>query len=86
MPKSRRGAQQSCELGRRVRTLREDLGWSQEDLGEASGLHRTYVGHLERGEINPSLLNILKVAAALGVDAGQLVFGLAQTLRNPRIA
>jgi transcriptional regulator with XRE-family HTH domain len=40
-------------------------------LGEATGLHRTYIGHMERGEINPTLINILRVSAALGIDATQ---------------
>ena len=59
---------------------------SQEDLGEASGLHRTYIGHVERGEVNVSLLNLLKLASALDLDAGDLVEGLAQTLSDPRTA
>lgn len=86
MQKTVRAAQQARALGDRVRTLRTARGMSQEDLGEASGLHRTYIGHLERGEVNPSLLNILKVAAALDVDASELVVGLAQTLGDPRLA
>jgi transcriptional regulator with XRE-family HTH domain len=69
-----------------VRARRMALDISQEDLGDRSGLHRTYIGHLERGEVNPSLLNILKVAAALDIDAGELLVGLAQSLRNPRTA
>jgi transcriptional regulator with XRE-family HTH domain len=81
-----RGAKQSAELGRRVRERRLELGISQEDLGDISGLHRTYIGHLERGEVNPSLLNILKVAAALEVDAADLVEGMAQSLGDPRKA
>jgi transcriptional regulator with XRE-family HTH domain len=59
---------------------------SQEQLGDASGLHRTYVGHLERGEVNPSLLNILKVAGGLGVDAGELVQGMQSSIGDPRTA
>ncbi len=61
------------EFGRRVRALRERLGVSQEALGERAQLHRTYVGRLERGELNPSLHNILRVATGLGVDATDLV-------------
>jgi transcriptional regulator with XRE-family HTH domain len=82
----KRGFKQSQELGKRVRTRRARLEISQEDLADRSGLHRTYVGHLERGEVNPSLLNILKVAAALDIDAGELVVGLAQDLDDPRSA
>jgi transcriptional regulator with XRE-family HTH domain len=82
----RRGAEQTRELGNRIRARRRELKLSQEDLGDLSGLHRTYMGHLERGEVNPSLLNILKVAAALKVDAADLVRGLAETIGDPRMA
>lgn len=64
--------------------LMQKSGLSQEDLGEVAGLHRTYIGHLERGEVNPSLLNILKVAAALGVDGGALIRGLSERIGDPR--
>jgi transcriptional regulator with XRE-family HTH domain len=82
----KRGTAQSQEFGKRIRARREKLGVSQEQLGDLAGLHRTYIGHLERGEINPSLLNILKVAAALDADAGVLMKGLAQSLGDPRNA
>lgn len=85
MEKTRRVAEQAAELGNRVRARRRELGMSQEGLGEASGLHRTYVGHLERGEVNPSLLNILKVSAALDIDASELVSGLTETIGDPRL-
>lgn len=48
-------------------------GLSQEQLAEASGLHRTYVGSLERGERNVALINILRLAKGLGIDPGELV-------------
>jgi transcriptional regulator with XRE-family HTH domain len=46
---------------------------SQEGLGHASGLDRTYVGGIERGERNPSYASLLKVAAALGAPASELL-------------
>ena len=82
----KRGAEQSQEFGRRVRKYRLKLNLSQEGLGDISGLHRTYIGHLERGEVNPSLLNIVKVAAALQIDAALLVKGMSRELDNPRDA
>ena len=68
-----------AELGRRVRALREARGWSQEQLGERIGLHRTYIGHIERGEVNPSLSNIVLVATGLEVDPAELVKGMTAT-------
>ena len=55
------------QVGGKVRKLRERKGWSQEQLGFQSGLHRNYIGGIERGERNLGLVNIGKLAKALGV-------------------
>lgn len=55
------------EVGARVRELREAEGWSQEQLGQRSNLHRNYVGGLERGERNVGIETIAKLATALRV-------------------
>lgn len=60
-------------FGRAIRDLRRSRGISQEQLGYDSGLHRTYVGGIERGERNPSLTNILRIAEALGVSPSELL-------------
>ncbi|WP_120008429.1 helix-turn-helix domain-containing protein [Teichococcus vastitatis] len=59
-------------FGRRVRYLRLKACMSQEDLADACGLDRTYIGGIERGERNPSLKNILKLAGALRVTIPEL--------------
>ena len=53
-------------FGERVRRAREARGWSQEELAEEAGMDRTYIGGIERGERNPALLNINRLALALG--------------------
>ena len=60
-------------FGMRVRQLRKEAGLSQENLAELSGLHRTYVSGIERGERNVSLLNIVRLSEALGVKASNLL-------------
>lgn len=59
-------------FGQRVRELRTKKGLSQEALALACELDRTYIGGIERGERNVSLLNIRKIADALGVAAKDL--------------
>lgn len=65
------------EFGSRVRDRRRGRGLSQEGLAERSGLHRTYIGSVERGERNISLVNILVLADALEIEAGELVADLS---------
>lgn len=59
-----------------VRLRRHNLGLSQEKFGEVCGLHRTYVGAIERGERNVSLVNIGKIAKALKVPLHILFKGI----------
>ena len=61
------------EVGTRIRKLRTKKGWSQEDLGFESGLHRNYVGGVERGERNIAVVNLGKLATALGVRPRDLI-------------
>lgn len=64
------------EFGDRVRRRRKALKLSQERLGEHCGLHRTYIGQVERGEVNVTLRNLLLLAEGLQVDACDLVQGM----------
>ena len=65
-------AREIKQFGTRVRALRTKRGWSHEELASRAGLHWTYVGGIERGERNPSLRNILRLARALQVSAKDL--------------
>jgi transcriptional regulator with XRE-family HTH domain len=76
MPARERLPRHRVAFGRRVRELRTELGLSQEDLAERAGLHRNYVGGIERGERNVGLDNIHKLARALRVEVTDL-FGRA---------
>lgn len=61
------------EFGRRLRSLRESKGISQEELADRAGVHRTYVSSVERGRRNISLANIHSLADALGVSPALLL-------------
>ncbi len=60
-------------FGVNLRRNREALGLSQEDLAEAAGLHRTYIGSVERGERNVSIDNMERLAAAVGKKIQELL-------------
>jgi len=60
-------------FGKAVRARRNALGITQEELAHRAGIHPTYLGDVERGERNIALINILKLAKALGVKAGSLM-------------
>ena len=60
-------------FGRKVRTLRVGMGLSQEDLAGECGLHRTYIGSVERGERNVTLGTIVRLARVLRTTASHLL-------------
>jgi transcriptional regulator with XRE-family HTH domain len=61
------------KLGRTVQRLRKSAGYSQESFADAVGVHRTYMGAVERGEKNITLNNIERIARALKLKAGELI-------------
>lgn len=60
------------DLGKRIRRLRHRMDLSQEKLAEKAGIHRTYMGKIERGESNPPLHTVSKIAKALKVKISDL--------------
>ena len=60
-------------FGANVRRLRQAKGLSQEGLAQMAGIHRTYIGSVERGERNVSIDNMERIAAALGASIADLL-------------
>jgi transcriptional regulator with XRE-family HTH domain len=73
---ARRGVDRKTVLkafGKSLRDFREQRGMSQEGLAAAAGLHRNYVGGIERGERNLALISIVRLAKALDVAPAELL-------------
>jgi transcriptional regulator with XRE-family HTH domain len=68
-----RQSREHVALGRAVRELRARRGLSQEALGFCSGLHRNYVGAIERGEINPTFRILLALSRGLALPLSELL-------------
>jgi transcriptional regulator with XRE-family HTH domain len=60
-------------FAKNTKSIRRELGISQESLASICGLHRTYIGAIERGERNVSIKNIEKIADGLNVSASSLL-------------
>jgi transcriptional regulator with XRE-family HTH domain len=61
------------KLGHNIRAERFRNGYSQEELSEKSGLHRTYIGVVERGEKNVTIFSCSKIARALNINLSDLI-------------
>ena len=62
-----------ADFGSNVKHIRKIRGWSQEKLAKKTGLHRTYIGSIERNERNVSLINVERIAKALNVNLKKLL-------------
>jgi transcriptional regulator with XRE-family HTH domain len=71
-------------LGERVRRLREKRGWSQEEFAARSGLHRTWVGSIERAERGTTLLTLLLISRCFDMTVSKLLGGLEKRIEELR--
>lgn len=68
-----RGMDLRRRLAANIIRLRKERGWSQEELADRAGLHRTYISGVERGVRNPTITVVARIAEALGVEAVYLM-------------
>lgn len=68
----------STQLSARLREIRKDKKLTQQELAEKSGLHLTYIGHLELGKYHPTVFVMWKISKALGVSLDELINFLAR--------
>ena len=71
-------------LGKRVRELRLKKGFSQESFADHSGLHRTYMGGIERGEHNLTIQTALTIARGLSMTVSKLLSGIERYVEEAR--
>jgi transcriptional regulator with XRE-family HTH domain len=67
------GKPELVALGRVIRELRTEKGYSQESFADEVGIDRSYIGGIERGEHNLALVNLLKISKALKISASNLL-------------
>ena len=60
-------------IGQTIKALRNERGWSQEQLSEKNGVDRSFLGKIERGEVNVSILTLCDIAKALSVNFQTLI-------------
>jgi transcriptional regulator with XRE-family HTH domain len=70
-------------LGNRIRELRRKKGFSQESFADHCGLHRTYMGGIERGEHNLTIQTALTIARGLGITVSKLLSGIDKHVEAP---
>lgn len=71
-------------LGKRIRDLRSKAGFSQESFADHCGLHRTYMGGVERGERNLTIQSVMTVAKGLGISMSKLLAGIEKQAEPPK--
>lgn len=72
------------EIGHRIQVERRKQGFSQEQLALMAGLDRTYVGGIERGERNVTVINIIRLTTILKIEPGQILDGLRAAPKEER--
>jgi transcriptional regulator with XRE-family HTH domain len=65
-------------LAREIRRRRDRLGISQEELAARAGLHRNYIGFVERAEADPSMTKLFRIARGLGLAPADLLDGIGK--------
>ena len=70
------------KIGKRIRAIREERGYSQEDFAAVAQLGRSYAGRVERGEQNISMQSLIQIALTLKVEVGEL-FPPLKELKTP---
>jgi len=76
------GWKRLLKLGERVRELRKARNYSQEGFADECGVHRTYMGALERGEVNVSFKTLMLVSQKLGITLSELFAGLEKRVEE----
>ena len=71
------------QLAKKIRLLREERGWSREDMSEHADLHSNYIGLVERCDVNVGLTNLEKLARAFGMPIHELLNMQTLETRNP---